>query len=177
MDNRLYWEQFYKDEHIKEPSDFAKTTNLRYRKMIDLGCGNGRDTLYFKSLGTGITGVDEFSPFGSDFINTKIEDFIKNDTVWGALYMRFLLHVIDENLEDDIFAWATQKVDYAIFIECRSDKGIVPDNNHYRRLINGEKLKLKIVSAGFDIKYFAEQTGFAEYKGEDPVIIRLVAKR
>ena len=183
MNNYKYWEQFYKNQHILEPSDFARSLNLRNKRIIDMGCGKGRDTFHFKNLGNNVIGVDEFSPDVAGFKKMKIEDYLKLKCDCGSsvdhrdvLYMRFLLQAIDEDLENDIFNWIIKNID-EIYIECRSDKGIVPDDSHQRRLINGEELKLKVVSSGFDIKYFAEQTGFAPYKNEDPVIIRLVAKR
>lgn len=176
MDNKLYWEQFYKEHHIKEPSGFAKALGFKHRSILDMGCGNGRDTSFFDATDNLAVGVDEFAPEGDDFRRMRIEEFIKGRHRYDVLYMRFLLHAIDEKLESEIIEWASCNVN-EVYIECRSDKGVVPDATHPRRLISGEKLKLKLVSSGFDIKYFAEQTGFALYGDEDPVIIRLVAKR
>lgn len=58
-----YWNHFYEKviKEIQEPSDFARFV-LHYlqsgKRLMDIGCGNGRDSLYFARNQILVTGVD-----------------------------------------------------------------------------------------------------------------------
>ena len=51
--NIEYWNKFYKKAKVQDQSKFAlfvykKIIKLKKKfKMIDVGCGNGRDTIFF----------------------------------------------------------------------------------------------------------------------------------
>ena len=51
IDNRDYWNRYYQDGLCPmDPSPFARyaaTLVEPGRTLVDLGCGNGRDALYF----------------------------------------------------------------------------------------------------------------------------------
>ncbi len=52
-----------KDRYGTEPSDFAKNTfrfikNINAKNILDLGCGEGRDSIFFAREGLKITSVD-----------------------------------------------------------------------------------------------------------------------
>jgi len=64
-----------------------------------------------------------------------------------------------------------------LFIETRSDKGKIPDSTHYRRLINKEALKQKLINLNFEILYEIESAGLSIYNNENPILIRLIAKK
>ena len=59
-----YWNQYYfapRDFKIQAPSQFAAFVASEYtshRLMVDVGCGNGRDTLFFAQLGYETLGID-----------------------------------------------------------------------------------------------------------------------
>ncbi len=46
-----YWDNFYKNFLIKKESPFARFVHKKIKKKInkilDVGCGNGRDTFFF----------------------------------------------------------------------------------------------------------------------------------
>ena len=51
-----YWNIFYKKKLIFKESSFARFTynnipKLKKRKIIDIGCGNGRDSFFFNKKG------------------------------------------------------------------------------------------------------------------------------
>ena len=59
--NKAYWEEFYKSHHDMTPSEFAvfcKKWITPKDRVIDVGCGNGRDT-YFLNDYSKTEGVDE----------------------------------------------------------------------------------------------------------------------
>ena len=177
MNNHKYWEQFYDKQPRAEPSDFVKSLGLKNKSILDMGCGNGRDTVFLANSNA-VMGIDLFVEENQDCKNPQwlkgdIEAFIKHDTKeFDVLYARFLFHAIDAKLQHEILKWAFNNVD-EVYIECRSNKGNVPDNTHERRLINSKWILRECLWIGFDIKYFEEKTGFAEYKEENPVIIRM----
>ena len=48
---------------------------------------------------------------------------------------------------------------------------------HYRRFIIPEEIVLKLEVSGFIIEEFIESSGLAALGSEDPVVIRIVAKK
>ena len=47
-----YWDQFYERDINLKPSSFVKFIHTKLKsnkivKVIDIGCGNGRDTFFF----------------------------------------------------------------------------------------------------------------------------------
>ena len=76
--------------------------------ILDAGCGSGRDSLKFKSLGYNVTSIDgsvEMCKIASDFINQKVlhlqfqEIEFKNcfDGIWASAS---LLHVSSNEIDD-----------------------------------------------------------------------------
>ncbi len=60
-ENRDYWTHFYKRAHTNLPSAFAASVAIELTKpayVIDLGCGNGRDSFFFARLGHRVIGLD-----------------------------------------------------------------------------------------------------------------------
>ena len=59
-----YWNEYYKSQSPgDQPSNFARFCIENYRNEIgtifDLGCGNGRDTLFFSSLKINAIGLEQ----------------------------------------------------------------------------------------------------------------------
>lgn len=177
--NKGYWQRFYKTKRVSTPSLFAKFCLPRIKgniSLVDLGCGNGRDSLYFEKHGFLVDGVDESSNVKDDggttfFHRGKIENYIKKYSPSSVVYCRFLFHAVGETVEDRILDWAHG----ILCAEMRSDKGTF--KGHKRRLINGKKFLNKLIQRGYEILYYDEGTGFAPFGKEDPVIIRVIARR
>ena len=56
-----YWARFYAYGHTILPSAFAATVAIELtepRYIVDLGCGNGRDSVFFAELGHRVVGLD-----------------------------------------------------------------------------------------------------------------------
>jgi len=63
--NDFYWNKFYKKFNLAKPSSFAEFVykKIKIKKnllsIIDIGCGNGRDTLFFLKKGFLTVGLDK----------------------------------------------------------------------------------------------------------------------
>src|SRR3989344_3442692 len=108
--NKEYWDDFYKHSQVpQEPSTFAsycfdylKTNyDLYGKKLVDLGCGNGRDTYFFARNGLKTTGIDASL---NEQILTNSENgvhFTKGDLAniefdYDFYYLRFVVHTLKE---------------------------------------------------------------------------------
>lgn len=174
----MNWNKFYKTFRENEPSDFAKTCikDFTEGRIVDIGCGNGRDALYFKKEGFNVVGVDLVDlDLRLDGFIKGIDKLIKTDEKFENAYCRFLLHSISERKENKLLKWISENCKY-IFIETRSDKGVRPKDGKKRRMINAERLINKMERIGFRIKYFREGKNLSKYKNENPILIRIKAK-
>jgi len=165
-----YWEEFYKRFRITEPSDFAKfCKDKTTAHVLDLGCGNGRDTLYLCGVG-----IDAAAPDKYPLIKMDMEDFISNHRCSGqTAYMRWFLHSIPEKLEDKILKWC----DGQVMIEARAKGDESFEKGHYRRLIDPDKLNKKLQKLGFKIDYIRVGYGMAIQGDNDPYLVRVIAHK
>ena len=62
IDNTDYWNLYYQNKLCPtSPSPFARYVSTLVepgRTLAELGCGNGRDALYFASLGLDVVAMD-----------------------------------------------------------------------------------------------------------------------
>lgn len=191
--NKSYWDNFYKTNTPPiTPSDFAKFVakdTSSDMSLVDVGCGNGRDTQYFDSIGYDAIGLDLSNPsnfLGKNFTQSNVvKDPLPNKNIY---YCRFFIHSLNEE-DTDIFLKKLSKIPSlsALYIETRSTKGI--DNNklkletnfkspigekHFRMLYSTEYIFNKISNL-FYIPYIEESNQFSIYKNESPYLIRIKA--
>lgn len=181
--NENYWKKFYAKFKCKEPSDFAKFCARRISKkqvIIDVGCGNMRDSKFFAAKKYTVVPVDRMAVSPdcnrSDAVEflKKLDGYYKNP----AIYARFFLHAIEkEELQRFLKLVCDKGFDF--YAEARSDKdeNIKQDKSHKRNLINAHWLAQYLLSSNYDLVYFTEGKGMAKWKSEDPIVIRLIAKR
>jgi len=206
--DKEYWEHYYSVQSPSEqPSDFARFCAGKYEKefgqIFDIGCGNGRDTLFFASQAIQTTGVDQCEiaiakneakkaqlGLNTSFHQADFSTCDYSSIADGAysIYSRFTLHAISYEEEERLFLYLNNGPDLKyLFIEARSIRdGLYGQGkevglhefvtSHYRRFIDPVALKSKLEN-GFDIQYFDEAQGFAVTETEDPCLIRVVAKR
>jgi len=152
--------------------------------VISLGCGSGRDLLFFARQGLNCTGVDYCKAAVSRLRKLRVEnaEFICQDVAelngqpYDVAYARFLLHSMPEEKEDALLSWCAAHC-RTLCIEARSDRGAVPDRDHYRRLINSGALLAKLSRLGFTTLLFEERDGLSPVEGEDPVLIDWIGVR
>lgn len=198
--NITYWANYY-DIHNNPftPSDFAKFAMAYVSKgdtLVDLGCGNGRDSMFFASQGINTIGVDQCSNIvgslnnmnynNASFISDNFADPVESYYKATHAYSRFSLHSISEEDADSVIQLVKENTSKMFFIEVRSDKdslvGVKTD--HYRRFVNFESLLSKLLSSGFNIRYAELSRGFSKYDSKfnvdynesDPMLIRIVAE-
>ncbi len=204
--NKKFWNNFYKNNlAVSRPSDFAifilKFLKKNNSKIIDIGCGNGRDLFFFKKNKIDFIGID-LSKNATQLIKKKLEnkqdknkifnndfvrfDYKKNVRTKFSIYSRFTWHTINQKNEDIFLNKISNLPNLTyLFIETRSIKddlcGVgkkIGKNefvtDHYRRFINKKDL-IKKLQKNFKIIYLKESKGFSKFKKEDPCLIRLIA--
>ena len=162
-----YWDNFYiKKNKIKE-SSFARFVLNKVRKgrmkksLIDIGCGNGRDSIFFSKNNFHVTGIDIsqkaikknllFKNKNLNFIKFDIE---KNKTSkkFDIIYCRFFLHTINENgktkllhlirkikKKNSVICFEFRNLKDQIFKKYKKRKHnqiVEFEKGHYRRMIN-----------------------------------------
>lgn len=206
IDNTAYWNQYYCNQICStRPSPFAEyvaTLVEPGRTLVDLGCGNGRDALFFAARGLRVVAID-LSRAAIDQLNRQpVEnatfvcgDFISSDAhqpdSYDYAYSRFTIHAINQKQEVMLLQamFRALKPGGKFFIEVRSvndplyGKGKAVErnaffyDNHYRRFIVRDELVQELERCGFRVEYAREQTGFAPYGNDDPPVIRIVAAK
>lgn len=176
--NKKYWRDFYS---MSKPSAFAKFC-VNYLPMfsliLDVGCGNGRDSYYFSKKGYYVVGIDYASdPACSQratFYNLSIDEMTGHENVFNVIYSRFLLHSVTTDEVRNLIEWSK-----GLFMAEFRAKGDKPRlyTNHKRNFIDEEWVKNVLKANGFKILYFKKSRGFSKFKGEDPLIVRVIAKK
>ena len=202
-----YWNSYYKRNPPKSQSEslFAQFVGKYVqseRILVDLGCGNGRDSFFFNKHGLDVIGIDAsesaitaLSDYASESLHFICGDFVNEDSVYNRkvdyFYSRFTIHAIDEDREKALLKNVYQSLAGGgmFFIEVRGihddkyGKGEKVGRNtylldgHFRRFININEFLNNLIETGFYVKYAEEAKGFAPYKNEDSEIIRVVVEK
>lgn len=208
IENKSYWNNFYiNDKLTNYPSLFAYEIGKHVKsdkKLVELGCGNGRDSIYFHSLGLQVDAVDisdrTIDKLKNKYLNNKninfiCDDFIKYIKNMNAdsdyIYSRFTLHSITDNQQSELLenVYDNLKEKGKFFIEVRSvlddiyGLGVEVGRNafiyeeHYRRFVVKEELEKELEKTGFTIISSKEEKGFAPFGDKDPIILRIIAEK
>ncbi len=162
-ENANFWDSYYKELKdnlvwVEIPSQFAIFTAGHLegqQRVADLGCGNGRDGLYFAQIGHHVSFFDysseaiavckdraknanisnaNFSVFNVANIAQTESVAVQNGESFDCLYARFFLHAINEIAERNVLRFAAQvlKPKGRFFIECRtSEAGDPPEDQFF----------------------------------------------
>ena len=192
--NNKYWKNFYlnKQKDLIKPSLFAEFVLTKLKKdssLLDIACGNGRDSIFFEDNGINVLSIDNSDiPFflGKNFIKADALSFNYKADVY---YSRFFLHTIKENqlVEFLLNISRNMEKDSLFFIETRSATGISVKNkeetfyksgiggSHYRMLYSLDYLS-SLLSKYFEIDYIEESNEFAPFLDNKSFIIRAILK-
>lgn len=207
-----YWNSYYRRQNAPElPSQFAlfvanevMTGELPVPGgVIDIGCGNGRDTLFFARLGFAVGALDR-SQAAVALCNQRLERECASAATGSRaqmgnadspdlaalagefpgpllLYSRFFFHAIDEAAETRVIEQAASilaRHGGALAVEFRTTADAAsakatPD--HYRRFVDPDAFAALVVSAGLSVQWRAEGRGMAKYRADDAHVARLIA--
>lgn len=208
---RDYWDEFYAKPHpeLRNPSPFARFC-LKHipaeSALFELGCGNGRDALFFAKNGLKVEACDQSTTAierltavmtTSDdwvapprFIVRRFEDLV-DEGPQEVIYSRFTLHAVDAPTASQMLRWAHRNLRTGgiLFIEARTVKDDLHGigeaagrdafihDGHYRRFVRAEELATELEEVGFAVQQLVEGKGMATFGSDDPVVVRAVASR
>jgi len=201
-----YWDGYYSKsrQEISTPSGFAKYAMEQMKsgkKLIDLGCGNGRDSAFFCQNGLMVTAVDSSKSaiesidsrnmpifaVCNDFVTTKALSCIDYD----YCYARWVIHAINQAQQDVLIprVYNALKKDGLFFVEVRTvndakygqgeplGKHEYFFDNHYRRFIEPDQLISQVKGLGFSILACEESDAFSVVGEDMPTLLRLIARK
>jgi adenylylsulfate kinase-like enzyme/2-polyprenyl-3-methyl-5-hydroxy-6-metoxy-1,4-benzoquinol methylase len=199
-----YWEEYYRQSKTKAPpSGFAIAMAQKLapgQRVLEVGCGNGRDAVFFSEGGHRVTAIDQSEAaiqLCQRLHRTSSAEFFAgalpvHGRHWrnnfDVVYSRFVLHAMTLGEEIEMLRAAAEVLvpGGQILLECRSINDLLARQGevistteriagHYRRFIIPDELRERLVEAGFELSSEIEATGLAVYKDEDPVVIRMTA--
>ncbi len=206
-----YWNGYYsKNLAVTTPSPFALFVYENYltknSTLLELGCGNGRDSLFFHSNGIKITAVDASNVAINELQKLRLPDanficgnFVDSKIIYSQkynfCYARFSLHAITEAQENILLNNVAQVLNQdktggggKFFIEVRSvndelygkgepvGKNSFIYNSHFRRFIDKKELENNLIAKNFRIDYSEESSEFAPFGNDKPSVIRVIAQ-
>ncbi|MGH3440018.1 MAG: class I SAM-dependent methyltransferase, partial [Sciscionella sp.] len=207
--NRGYWWPFYGSRSAKavptEPSPFARWVHEREpdnARMVDIGCGTGRDGLWFARQGRQVLGLDYVpeatrnagATASEEGIPAEFQTFnlydLRQVLATGAhlahrdasptLYGRFLVHALEDVGRHNLWLLASMCLRRGgrMYLEFRTgfDAGKQHEfGEHFRKYLNPDIVVEEIEARGGRIESREEGHGMAVYKHEDPHVCRMVA--
>lgn len=204
-----YWSSFYSGivdrEDLQPPSQFAAFTAQEINKgsvIFEVGCGNGRDSLFFAELGFTVIALDKCenavkaTRIGSERRGLKNIECIVGDvsgedftaalatitTQNVCVYARFFLHSITDSEQETFFKTlsGTLNSGHRLAFEYRTEKDELLEKNalpHFRRYQRANDLRDQLEASGFKPLYQIEGQGYAKYKSEDAIVSRAIFEK
>jgi len=171
--------------------------------VVDVGCGNGRDSFLFARHGHRVIGVDASSAAIAECKKTQRVNglgviFLCADVCDGNLveqlrlqfplelvshilvYSRFLLHAVPESGQSALFALTLAlgtSTPTRLAVEFRTvrDAGLPKlATSHFRRFIDPLSVVMQATNLGLKTEYFVEGFGFAKFGVEDAHVARCI---
>lgn len=205
--DREYWNHYYRtiENDRISPSNFAIFVHNKLKEkshILELGCGNGRDSLYFLKFGHNVTAVDAsniaIERLNDLTVNNKdalfvCDDFVKCESLfqmkYDCIYSRFTLHAITVEQENELLINVKSALNQGglFCIEARTTHDDIYGvgekiahntfihNKHFRRFVNVDEFVDKLKYMGFIILSVEEKQGFSKSEDSDPVLMRCIA--
>ena len=204
-ERRDFWARTYNTEGRRIPrtaSTFAQWVGEQEQPgtLVDVGCGNGRDTRHFAKLGFDVTGLDlvpsastatlRGMPQGS---TARVETFnlesMRQTLAAGArfarrpgpvaVYGRFLIHALSESARPSFWRFASMAVRHGgrVYLEFRTERDeFLPKafGQHYRRFLSAREVAAEAAQQGLRVVHQEQGRGLAPFEDEDPHLCRLI---
>lgn len=200
-----YWDSFYssKPKKLNKHSMFAEFCNPllvrdKIDRLIDFGCGNGRDSYFFLDQGLKVLSIDssanaiiettkkcsnfsEHKTLVMDVTKKKFNLELFNDDNF-AFYARFFIHTLSDdeikNFFKNCFHCMNNKT--KLYIEYRTKKDLNRKKEttpHFRNYI--DPIKIKEIASDNKMKciYENEGTGMAIWLNDDAYVSRQIFKK
>lgn len=195
--NNNYWKDFYKDKKAdKTPSYFAHYVQSYILHgdrfvLVDLGSGNGRDSVFFAEHGHSVISIDrncipykgcqnllhlniDIDSFIS-VLNKKsfVPPFIRQPIV---IYSRFFIHAIHKKQTVNLLNAVNSGMYFVAELRIKGDKPKIY-KEHKRTLWDFKDFISMFDPDKWSIDDLMTGHGMAIYKDEDPLVMRIVARR
>ncbi len=202
---KYYWDNFYrKKKSPDQETQFARFACKQIKslglKVFDIGCGNGRDTIFFNKKKIKCVGLDKSNEIikKNKKIHKKFSNYFRQSNFCNffekkinepfIIYSRFTWHSINYNDEKKLIKSLKKNKNFKyLFIEARTINDEIYGlgkkvgtheyiTSHYRRFIDSKILRKKL-SRFLKIVYFKEAKNLAKYKKENPCVMRIIVKK
>lgn len=201
-----YWNGYYSSHRPAArplPSQFATFVAGELEgphRVVEFGCGTGRDALFFAEYGHEVVGVDASAAavdacielagrLGSParFVRAGIEEDglperLGSSALPTLVYARFFLHAITEDEEGRLLDLAAELTGPGgvLAVEYRTvrdaDLAKVTDA-HFRRYAVPAEVEGRASQRGFAATYTVEGFGYAKYRHDDAYVARTLFRK
>lgn len=200
-----HWAGFYAAQAApQEPSPYARAVAAGLApgtRLLEVGCGNGRDAAFFAREGHAVTALDRSAAAveaarsaaggAARFLAGTLPEVAGElGGPFDAAYSRFVIHAMPREEEERLLdaLQGLLRPGGRLFLECRSihdplsrmGEVLSPTeriHGHYRRFIVLDELRERLLARGFAIEEQQEARGLAVHGDDDPVVIRVTARR
>ena len=209
--DNAYWNAYYAKKDVPAiPSNFAQSilpTIDKSKTLLELGCGNGRDSFFFArnnihtiALDLSAQAIEQNSSYGHENVSFQVADFtaldkdqFSNENV-GNVYSRFTLHSVDHDSYVRTIDWCAEHFesnsggDGLLFLEARTMNDPLCGQGthvgtgefvttHYRRFADIKDVMSDLKSRNFNIIHASENYTDSWYKDDHAVVYRITAKK
>lgn len=205
--DKQYWKEYYvKNKAPDQASLFAKYILKNFLKeketLVEIGCGNGRDSMFFANNNIRVTSIDQCNDKNFEknlLLRNGVflkKDFTKLDKLSKKvdhIYSRFTLHSVTKKEQDRTLAWCYSNLKKGGFlhievrgkrnelykkgIPSKTEKDVFIYEDHHRRFVDFKELQNELEDIGFKIIYAKEKKGFAPFKNTNYVFIRIICQK
>ena len=190
------------DRIPRDPSPFARWVADRESPgpLVDVGCGNGRDTRFFADLGYDVTGLD-LVPNASRRVLKELEpdrrpevlsfnlESLRQTLAAGArasfspepvtVYGRFLLHALSDRARQHFWRYTSMALRSGgrCYLEFRTDKDTFRRKafgEHYRRYLDPDLVVGEATAAGARVLHLEQARGLSPFEDENPYLCRMI---
>ena len=205
INQKEYWNKFYSSkvsgEDLSNPSQFAAFVlgeSFGVNTIIDVGCGNGRDAVFFNRYGKTVFAFDNSKSailsnrhnYGSvtdltfkvcDFTN-EISDLGFDLNTHKIIYARFFIHALKDVGIKSFFSNCRKMMtaNDQLFLEYRTEHDAKLEKvtgEHYRNFLNVGEVEEMLHAHGLKTSYSAQGLGFSKWTADDVFVARHIVSK